>query len=328
VTFAAGTKLTGCSQGEGGIVNIQGTGALVQGGEMMDVMNGNPSSGIRIRDGSTNPTLDGSTANGPIILHDEDTCLLTGPGDGTITVKDLIVYKCGNGNDSGQDHNIYFSTNGTASDNTVVNVAGIRSYDVLNGGWTLKMRPGTSTITGDATNYFIGCQRSGDGCEQNGAIDFPCGGIHTDMVIERGPGGDNWFIARSNEETANPIYRGCPYLGYPTTNVTFDNVVMIWDGPAPGAGSPGNPALCMGGATCAVAGASNTGCIKNSILVGDFANSGLHLTMGPGVTDCGAGGHTNKVFDSRAAAAAALRWSGIDQFGNPCCAFPWVPSRP
>ena len=68
---------------------------------------------------------------------------------------------------------------------------------------------------------------------------------------------------------------------------------------------------------------SNTVVVLNdsSVVKCNAANPTI---LGPHVTDGGG----NHCYPNRAAAAAALGWSGTDVWGNPCCAFPWLPARP
>lgn len=312
---------------------ITGNGAVLNGGLWQNAGNpGDDVSGIKIDTGALTPTLENLTLTGT-----NGTCLLSGGNNGASAITDVVVHNCGlnNNNTGGQNHNVYLSEPDTQTSPSNWTVTGLDSYDVTggtsgingDGGWTLKIRAGAATVIGDAAHYYIGCQAgTAPQCEQNGAIDFPCGGAFavSHMVVEVGPGGDNWYVIRQGEETPGGP-PNCPTLGTYADTLTVDSAVIIWD--APGTGNPGFiPVVCGGNGACLLS-ASFTTCVKNSIIVSN-PSAPFSLSLGPNVTDCGAGGNSNQFFASRTAAATALGWSGTDKFGNPCCAFPWVPPKP
>lgn len=309
VTIAKGTRFSDVQTSKG-IVVLNGNGITIDGGDF----NG----AIRISDNAQRPTLEN------MVIHDGcgaigTSCILSGGHNGTVTLKNVTVYGGGDSADYGQDHNVYVSADPKGDPLAGVDIDGLVSTDVTNGGWTLKMRPGCVDRSCIVTNSMIGCTAAGAHCEQNGVVDMPCGGNYTisNSVLERGPGGDNWFIARAGEELGS---RGCLAGGYAANTITLDNDIIIWDGKAPG--NPGYiPVLCGGQSTCITTSPRLTLCVKNSIIVSD-PNAPFPLSLGPQVVDCGPGGNSNVFFASRAAANAARHWTK----GDP--SFPFLPPHP
>jgi hypothetical protein len=317
---------------------VAGNTNVLNGGKYQNAGSGNDA--IKIDSLALNTTLKNLTATGS-----QSTCILAGGQNGASNViQDVVVFNCGleNGVTGGQDHNVYLGGE-TSGSQTGWTITGIDSYDVTggtgggggNGGWTLKLRAPNTTLTGDAAHYYVGCQKGTQPqCEQNGAIDYPCGGAHSvsHMVIEVGPGGDNWYLTRQGEETpqAGGPAGACPNIGTYADTLTIDASILIWDNHL-ASGNPGYiPIICGGDAACILA-SSFTSCVKNSIIISDPL-APQPMSLGPNVTDCGAGGNSNTFYASRAAACTGQGWSGLgaDKFGNANvnCAFPWVPPKP
>lgn len=299
---------------------LQSSGITVNGGDFSSPLRiSNNVTGTTIENGSVHDTASYSTS-----------AILSGSGDGTITLINETIYNGGDVQGSGSDHNVYISANVAGDATANVQVTNLSSYDVTGGGWTFKTRPlGIGTQNHITGSYFF-CTKTGSGCNQNGIFDMPCGGNYLldYSVFEQGPGADNWYGIRAMEEPfAGPGGTNCPSNPASWTNsFTFDHDIIILDGPAPGGGGH-DVAICISpntGTTCLSSNPNNVTCsITNSVLVG---NDAIALVPGGGCTeDAYTVAHT---YVNRTAAAADMGWSGADWQGNPCCAFPWRPTHP
>lgn len=315
----AGTKF-------GDPVGITNTGLLRIFANSVTVNGGDWNGPVRIQDNAQGFTLEnGSVHDGCGLLG--TTCVLSGNGNGTVTILNEAVYNGGDSAHPGQDHNVYLSASVAGDSSATAQITNLSSYDVTNGGWTLKMRPEGINTQNHVTQSYIFCTKTGAGCEQNGVVDMPCSGnfLIDFSVLERGPGGDNGYIARVGEEQRNGTDQ-CPVAYAPVNALTLDHDIMIWDGPSPGWAVTN--AVCIAGhdgaGNCDLSSipTGQTCVISNSVLVGDSAN-GITLIMGGGCSDGGG----NRTYANRAAAAVGEGWSGADWQGNPCCAFPWRPTH-
>lgn len=318
--IAAGTKF-------GDPQSITSTGLLVIDGSSVTVNGGDFNGPVRIHDNAVNPKLENMTVhNGCGLIG--TTCVLSGNNNGVVTLTNVTVHDGGDSSHPGQDHNVYISASVAGDSAASAQMTNLSSYDVTNGGWTLKMRPEGINTQNHVTQSYIFCTKIGGGCEQNGVVDMPCAGnfLIDFSVMERGPGGDNGYIIRAGEELRNGTTQ-CPATYASVNNVTLDHDILIWDGPSPGWAVTN--AVCIGGhdgsGNCETSSIppGQTCTITNSVMVGDSA-SGITLIRGGGCTDGGG----NRVYANRAAAAAGEGWSGPDWHGNPCCAFPWRPMHP
>ena len=296
---------------------IEGNNITMEGGELEH------GATVRVESGAANPTIKNMTIS-DIGGTSGTSCILSGNRNQAVTLIGVTVHGCGAGG-GGQNHNIYVSADIAGDAAATVRIADIKSYDVQGGGWTLKLRPECVSVQCRVTTSFIGCQSTGTGCQQNGVVDMPCGGNYLidHSALERGPGGDNWFMLRMLEEPVGPAL--CAPRAA-TNNLSLDHVSLIWDGRAPGASVIS--VVCVakhdGEGNCETSDVpSGTTCtISNSVIVSDSATH-VSLILGAGCRDGGG----NRAYANRAAAAAGEHWSGTDMFGNLCCAFPWVPPK-
>lgn len=240
---------------------------------------------IRIRDNAQNPTLENisisnCSSNDALFPNSDTSCILAGAGNATVTLTNVTVDGGGNAPDGGHDHNVYLSgiSSTTNQDPTAtMTITNLRTTNVVGGGWTLKLRSECINTQCHVTTSTVGCTFANQGssppaCEQNGAIDLPCGGNYLIdfSTIERGPGGDNWYMVRMLEE---PVQVGnCPPRAT-VNNFVFDHDIFIWDGNPLGANPP--QLFCMadhdGLGNCAQSSvpAGTTCTVTNSIIVGD-----------------------------------------------------------
>jgi len=266
----------------------------------------------------------------------QTSCILNGGHDGLTTLTNVLVYNGGDGPNFGQDHNTYISAAGAqAADTSCFQLTNFTSLNVTNDGWSLKLRPLCSSATSDVTNSLIGCTIGGLGCQQNGVVDYPCGGHHKleHSVVELGttaPPDQNaaWYMIKYGEETHTPA--NCSDLTTATNTFVLDHDIFINDAPTITGGNF-ESVVCtdngsVSGVGCnpsALTGASCT--VTNSVIVGNKPATGVSLNIG-GCTN----GTGNRFYDSRALAATGESWSGT--FTDPttgtvynCCAFPWLP---
>lgn len=103
--------------------------------------------------------------------------------------------------------------------------------------------------------------------------------------------------------------------------VTFNNDVFIDDD------SNGYIVECNGSFTAcsslSFGGVALSVTVSNSVLVKSTCTS-VAACLGPGVVDGGG----NRAYTTRAAAGAAEVWAATDAWGNPCCAYPYLPAHP
>lgn len=334
INFDAGVKFEDSETNGGvGIIALNASNITLNGGEFTNSGN----TAWRVLNNATNPTLKNGT------LHDEgSTCLLTGANNGTVTITGMLVYNCPtNVNFGGQSHNIYVSAPGNGVlDATCESISGTTTLNVLNDGWSLKIRPNCNPSgSGLVTNSVIGCTKVNPGCSQNGAVDYSCGGPHTlsHSVVNVGNGASanvgGWYtIAYGDEPTAdNPPLPGanCPQLTGATNTLTLDHDIFIDD-----SGTNGSGFHCLmrahasetSGSTCLASKLTGFSCtVTNSQII-----SGAYTTSLPPCTDGGG----NSFYASRSAAnlAGATGWGTGATYTDPtngnvytCCAFPYLP---
>ncbi len=302
---------------------------------------------LRVRDASLTPTFEYvqvKSFNGAACGASTGSGILTGQ-DGVVTLLHVLVNGCGSGG-AGQDHNVYISSPATNDATGSAQITDLTSTNVVGGGWTLKMRPTGTNLQNHLTQSVIGCTISGDNsCQVNGALDMPCGGDYKiDFnTIERGQCSNisncAGYLMRALEENRDGAQ--CAVAFAPTNQAIIDHNNLIWDGASPGWSTTN--VLCLaqhtGGAVCATGGLPGGGytyTLTNNVIVSDSASS-VVLVPGGGV-GAGAGctlvagkctdANNNRWYDNRTTAASNEGWSGTDQFGNPCCAFPWLPAHP
>ena len=192
LTFGAGATMGYTSNNLGkAAIEVVGTGVTINGGTIEHVPSNTNAACIRVDNGATNFAINGLNCSY------SDDCILGGDASvGTFSIINAVMFNCGG--DGGQDHLVYIGANINGTDQGPATITNDLFYNVLQGGWNFKDRLGS----GHLTNSFFGCLSTGAGCEQNGAIDLPCGGnqLVDFSVIERGPGGDNWYHIRFGEE--------------------------------------------------------------------------------------------------------------------------------
>jgi hypothetical protein len=289
-------------------------------------LNGGDSRGaIRIGDGAANPTLQN------MVVHDGcgavvTSCILSGAGNANLVLTNIEVHHGGDSSAPGQDHNVYISADVNTDSAATLYITNLYSHDVLDGGWTLKMRPECSTNQCHVTQSYIVCTSAiSAGCEQNGIVDMPCGGNYLIdfSTLERGAGGDNWYAIRTLEE---PVGVGFCAPRATTNSFTLDHDIIIWDGTSPGATVTNLLWIAdhddAGNRETANVPVGTTAVVQNSVIVSNSAN-GITLVNGAGVTK----GTGNRHYANRAAAGAAEGWAAFDRLGNPCCAFPYQPTQ-
>lgn len=294
-----------------GTFTLDASNQTINGGTVSNSPRSSGTGAFRVNSNAANPTFNGTTA------HDcNASCYLTGFNDGTVTLTNVTAYNGGleNCTTGGQDHNIYVSASGYG-DTTSASISGILSYDetgggttvypctpsFMDGGWTLKVRPGSSTITGATGFAYIGCQHTY--CEQNGVVDYPCSGNHTvsHVVLEAGPTVDNYYMVRVGEEitativaasisgttlTVTAVGGNLNGLG-PGVNISGAGITAGTQITADGTGSGGtgtytvnnsqtvgSEAMTTDGFNCPHLGfyATNTLTISNVVLIWDSAN--------------------------------------------------------
>jgi hypothetical protein len=324
-----------------GVFDIFQTGITLNGG----TINGP----VRVRDHAANFTLENATINGYVgtCASRGTSCFLTGAFDGAVKLTNVLVFGGGDAADFGQDHNVYISADAGLNDTSAVAlITNLTSLNVIDGGWTLKMRPAGVNTQNHVTQSVIGCTVPGRGCEQNGVVDMPCSGNYLIdySVLERGPGGDNGYVIRSAEENRNGTTQ-CPASFAPRNSLTVDHDIIIWDGPSPGWSVTNVACIAANdGAGNCEKGRVPTGqtyALTNSVIIGDSASSVMPVA-GTGVGS-GAGctlvagkctdANNNRWYNNRTTASANEGWSG--NFTDPttgtvypCCAFPWLPPHP
>lgn len=289
---------------------------------------------IDVISGFTNIKLSGMT------LSWADQNLNFGGGNGAITLNDIQAWYGGvqgvAGN-FGQQHNIYLSNSGVTGNDGPVTVTALQSYDVQTGGYLFKDRVNNTTITGSYFGCTLAPTTAKPGCEMNTPIDFPCAGNQsvTHNVLERNlveadtEGSAPVFIRYGEEvSTAAATCSEAVGAGYTTNSLTLDSDILLNDSP-PWSGYVQPWYAVQMGCNWHTSGMSCSCVIKNSVIVGNdkATYGGLSLAGGAGASGTCTDGGGNRVFADRAAAAAALGWSGPDRFGNPCCAFPWQPAH-
>src|SRR5262249_20844174 len=130
-----------------------------------------------------------------------------------------------------------------AVDNSCYAMSGVVSRNVYgqdqdHASWTMKLRLCVGSLgPGTIDNSIAGCTTATlINCDQNGAVDFPCGGHHsiTNSVLNVGQGAQgghgSFYMIKYGEE----IQFGagfCPTLSGATNTITADNVIFIFDAP-------------------------------------------------------------------------------------------------
>ena len=354
INFAAGTKFADVTTSKGVFVmsapNITLAGAS-------NVNRVDIAGAVRIEPGNTGGVIRNA------IFHDgcrniSTSGIMAGGHGGMVTLDNVEVYHCGDSNDYGQNHNVYFhAEQGQVDDNTCENINNLYSHDVWGAGWLLKLTvicsDSSHRAQGRVTNSILAVtELNGD---LHAPIDFPCGGNHKvdHSVLEakwqNGLGGNGWYFARFGEEfmqSYTPPYtspNACASRVNVLDNMEFDHDIFINDNTLHST-SDAYVVVCTW--RTKVGDCNNTPpnavtCkITNSIIVNNYP---IQPRFRPG-SPCDEGGNTgctptggntsctdangNKWYDNRTAAAAGQGWSGNDFNGNPCCAWPWLPMRP
>lgn len=177
------------------------------------------------------------------------------------------------------------------------------------GTFTASASNGSPTLTGisSTANIVVGAIISGPGIPAN------------DPVVST----TSSTVTLQSNATANETAQT-----YSTTRnftATFDHIAFIDDGDS-SSGSPSAAIRCGNGTTnCTTLGYSIT--VTNSYVVAAAFPGCSGAYLGTGVIDGGG----NACYASRAAAQAArasIDWNATDRYGNPCCAYPWMPPNP
>lgn len=336
---ATGAKFADASSSKGIVVvgddHGGGSGTTLNGGDY----NG----ALRIAEGAKGVTIENATFHSNCGTV-ETSCILAGSDFATLALINDTVYDGGDSATGGQDHNVYISASPASDPAANVQISGLVDYNVVAGGWTLKMRP-QGAKQNRVTRSIIGCTRSSvsnNVCEQNGVIDMPCGGDYKIdySTLERGPHGDNGYVVRALEESRYGTRgRTCPSSYAPKNQIVLDHDIIVWDGPSPGwavtnvvciAANDG-AGNCQKGPPPGGTAYQYSCTITHSVIVSDSASG---VTLAPGAGCHGSGGEpvcsdgTNRCYPNRTVAAAREGWASKDQFGNPCCAFPYLPPHP
>src|SRR5262249_13666974 len=137
-------------------------------------------------------------------------CISGGGQNGTITLTNVEVV---NGGGTDQKHNLYFSADADAVDNSCYAMSGVVSRNVYgqdqdHASWTMKLRLCVGSLgPGTIDNSIAGCTTATlINCDQNGAVDFPCGGHHsiTNSVLNVGQGAQgghgSFYMIKYGEE--------------------------------------------------------------------------------------------------------------------------------